>query len=65
MNILCDGIVETSIMVPGLVVILSELESEVLSAVECTCAGVDGDIEILKFEVGVGVGMESVVVPLF
>ena len=51
-----DGIVETSVLVPGLVVIVSELESGVLSAAECTCAGVDGDIEILKFEVAVGVG---------
>ena len=40
-------------------VIVSELESGGLSAAECTCAGVDGDIEILKFEVGVGVGDEE------
>ena len=51
-----DGIFETSVLVPGLVVIVSELESGGLSAAECTCAGVYGDMEILKFEVGVGVG---------
>ena len=36
--------------------IVSELESGVLPAADCICAGVDGDIDIFKFEVGVGVG---------
>ena len=48
-----DGVVETLILVLRLAVIVSELESEVLSAAECTRAGVNGDMEILRFEDGV------------
>lgn len=51
--------VETLILVLRLVVIVSELESGVLSAAECTCAGVNGDMEILRFEDGVSVGDEE------
>ena len=36
-----------------LAVIVLELESGVLSAAECTRAGVNGDMEILRFEDGV------------
>ena len=48
-----DGVVETLILVLRLAVIVSELESGVLSAAECTRAGVNGDMEILRFEDGV------------
>jgi hypothetical protein len=45
------GIVDILILGAGLMEVVLELETAVLSALECTCAGVDDDIELLKVDV--------------